>query len=101
MKKWNLFRKKAKSRISRRLAEILGSTPRAFQGQDEIKSSQETARQVENDMQSLLGQIICKQGDSSHSRDNFANSCKIDQKCGDPVPEKLAHIVQKYFWGEN
>ena len=97
MKKWNLFQKKAKSRVSRRLADILGSTPRVFQGQDEIKSSQDTARQVENDMQSLLDQIICKQGDSSYSRDNFADLCKIDQKCGDPVPEKLVHIIQKHF----
>lgn len=51
------------TRASRGPTDILPSRSRAFQEQNENSSSQEIARQVEDDMQFHMAQIICKQRD--------------------------------------
>ena len=63
--------KKAKTGASRGPADILPSTSKASQRQDESPSSQEIPRQTEDDIQSVVGQIVCNQRKKSYSFDSF------------------------------
>ena len=63
--------KKTKTGASRRPTDILSWTFRAFRGHDENTSFQEIARQVKDDIKSLVGQIVSKQRDNSYWFDSL------------------------------
>ena len=92
--------KKTKTGASRRPTDVLSWTFRAFLEQDENTSFQEIARQVKDDIKSLVGQIVSKQRDNSYSFDSLTVPFEVEQKFDDSIPEKLAHFIQKHFWGE-
>lgn len=72
MRTQNLLLKKIGT--SRRMADIFPWKFRAFWGQDENTSSQEIAKQVRDDMKSLVGQIVYKQRIVLYSFDSLTVS---------------------------
>ena len=66
--------KKAKNEASRELVNGVPLISRVFLGQDESTLSQEIAKQVEDEMQYLVIQIVCKHKDDSYSLNSLTDS---------------------------
>lgn len=66
--------KKAKNEAPRELVNGVPLTSRVFLGQDEGTLSQEIAKQVEDEMQYLVIQIVCKYKDDSYSLNSLTDS---------------------------